>query len=285
MSLSKTLLSDRLANGNAGDFMVMAEFQTAGRGRLDRRWSAAPGTSILLTVVLVDPLADVRVGADDDVSPGLLLMGPLIGLSARSAISTNLGVDLALKWPNDLVTVTSGSVLEGRPAAPPDMPAAPPDMKVGGLLSEAVWPQATSGSSRGRPSVLVGIGINIDPAAVPPEASEVATALGALVDLESDPRLDVVAAIAQASADRLGRPSTVGLSAIRDEWVARCSTLGRRVHVQVPSADGEIVTLSGFATSISASGALCVRLDTGEEREFAVGDIVHARPERDDYGA
>ena len=96
MSLSKTLLSDRLATGDAGDFMVMAEFQTAGRGRLDRRWSAAPGTSILLTVVLVDPLADVRVGADDDVSPGLLLMGPLIGLSARSAISTNLGVDLAL---------------------------------------------------------------------------------------------------------------------------------------------------------------------------------------------
>jgi BirA family biotin operon repressor/biotin-[acetyl-CoA-carboxylase] ligase len=89
--------------------IVVADHQTAGRGRHDRRWEAPPGTALLVSFVLAPR--------------------PLLSLAAGVAAAEACGVDVRLKWPNDLL-------LDGR--------------KLGGILVEATSAKA-----------IVGIGINL----------------------------------------------------------------------------------------------------------------------------
>jgi BirA family biotin operon repressor/biotin-[acetyl-CoA-carboxylase] ligase len=71
--------------------VLAAKHQTAGRGRLDRRWDAPPGTNLLASVLFRDVPAD----------PGELLRR--IALAAADACATVAGVEVTLKWPNDLM--------------------------------------------------------------------------------------------------------------------------------------------------------------------------------------
>jgi BirA family biotin operon repressor/biotin-[acetyl-CoA-carboxylase] ligase len=81
------------ARGGAEDgLVVVAEHQTAGRGRLDRRWEAPPGSSLLVSVLLRHP------GSADS---SLVVMAA--GLALTEAVETVAGVTPGLKWPNDLV--------------------------------------------------------------------------------------------------------------------------------------------------------------------------------------
>jgi BirA family biotin operon repressor/biotin-[acetyl-CoA-carboxylase] ligase len=103
--------------------VAVADFQTSGRGRMDRRW-VAPARSSLLCSILLTP------GLEPDQ---LQLVVALVALSARSALARLSGLRVALKWPNDLVV--GGD-------------------KVAGLLAEIV--------SRGHElRVVVGIGVNL----------------------------------------------------------------------------------------------------------------------------
>ncbi len=87
--------------------LVTASFQTAGRGRQGRRWSAPPGSSVLASLVLRSP-------------PPLL---PL--LAARGRLRRRAGASALIKWPNDVVLATrrsraalaklAGILIEGRP--------------------------------------------------------------------------------------------------------------------------------------------------------------------------
>jgi BirA family biotin operon repressor/biotin-[acetyl-CoA-carboxylase] ligase len=90
--LAQELVADGLADG----IVVVADHQTAGRGRLDRRWEAPPGTSLLVSVV-VDP------------APALAPLS--IGLASSHACEDVAGVRPLLKWPNDLVV--EGAKLAG----------------------------------------------------------------------------------------------------------------------------------------------------------------------------
>ena len=94
-----------LAEGGAPHgTVVLAEAQTAGRGRLDRRWDSAPGENLLVSLVL-RPLGPPRDA-------------PLLTLGAAAGLA--LALDLRVKWPNDLVT--------------------PDGQKVGGILAEMEGP-------------------------------------------------------------------------------------------------------------------------------------------------
>jgi BirA family biotin operon repressor/biotin-[acetyl-CoA-carboxylase] ligase len=103
--------------------VALADFQTAGRGRMDRSWVSPPRSSLLCSILLRPALA----------SDQLQLVVALVALSARSAIERLSGLRTALKWPNDLVVGAD---------------------KVAGLLAEIV-PQGTE------LSVVVGIGVNL----------------------------------------------------------------------------------------------------------------------------
>lgn len=119
-------LVDRAAKGAAAEGAVLvAEEQSAGRGRLDRRWTA-PARSGLFFSVLLDP-AEVPLARW-----GWLPL--LTGVAVATGLSRAAGVDTALKWPNDLLVTVDGA-----------------ERKTGGILAERA----------GDRGVVVGIGINV----------------------------------------------------------------------------------------------------------------------------
>src|SRR5580704_16640615 len=120
---TNTYVRDRAREGAPAGLVAVADFQSAGRGRLDRHWESPPGASLLCSILL-----------RPDLSPDQLqLVVACVALSARSALVRLSGVRPALKWPNDLIVG---------------------DAKIAGLLAEIV-------SVDERLAVVVGIGVNL----------------------------------------------------------------------------------------------------------------------------
>ncbi len=120
---TNTWLSQRALEGAPEGLVAVADFQSAGRGRLDRRWESAPGASLLCSILL-----------RPDVAPDQLqLVVAAVALAARAALVRLSGVRPALKWPNDLIVG---------------------EAKIAGLLAEIVAVDE-------RLAVVVGIGVNL----------------------------------------------------------------------------------------------------------------------------
>jgi BirA family biotin operon repressor/biotin-[acetyl-CoA-carboxylase] ligase len=248
-STNRWLLDE--ARGGAPDgLVVVADHQTAGRGRRGRTWVAPPGSSLLVSV-LVRPAVDGE-GADGEMvdSEGVdgetfdgaraQLVTMAAGLALADAVMTAAGVQASLKWPNDLVVG---------------------DRKLAGLLAEAdvsadgqVW------------AIVIGAGCNVDWPDVPAELAEIATAC----NLEAGRPVgrDVVL---DAFLDGLGA-RLASLDDVADEYRTRLSTLGRRVRVDL--GDRAVV---GLATDLDPTGALVVTPDGGAPLTIAAGDVVHLR--------
>jgi BirA family biotin operon repressor/biotin-[acetyl-CoA-carboxylase] ligase len=131
--------------GHAGEpegVVVLAEEQTAGRGRAGRAWHSERATGIYVTLLLRPKLAPMQ-------APLLTMMA---GLSARAAIQAQTGVAVDLKWPNDLL-------IGGK--------------KVGGILTEM---HAEPAMVR---FIIVGVGLNVNQERFPAELSATATSLRA----------------------------------------------------------------------------------------------------------
>ncbi len=215
-----------LARSGAGPGRVLwAGYQTAGRGRLGRTWEAPPGSSLLASILL--PVEDVP-----------FLVMARVALAAADACARLSGLEVTLKWPNDLLVG---------------------DRKLAGLLAE---------TEAGSPTVVVGIGCNLGwpPAARPPDLAD---QVAALSDGPSGPPGPSVLldALLDGLTGWLLRPEGEVLNAYR----ARCATLGHPVEVQL--AEG---TLAGRAAGITATGALEVATTTGA-RVVHAGDVVHVR--------
>jgi len=141
----KTDSTNRVAMelGYAGEpegTVVMAEAQTAGRGRSGRSWHSEKGVGLYFTVLLRPKLAPAQAP----------LLTMLAGVSAHTAIAAQMGVVPELKWPNDLL-------LNGK--------------KLGGILTEM---HAEPNVVR---FVIVGIGINVNQEKFPPELAGIATSI------------------------------------------------------------------------------------------------------------
>ncbi len=203
--------------------MLVADHQSAGRGRLDRVWVAPPGSALTFSVLLAPERVPVARW------PWLPL---LVGIAVAEGVRRVAKVDCRLKWPND--------VLVG-------------DRKLAGILVERI--ERTSGAV-----AVVGVGLNVslteDELPVPTATSlvlEGAATTDRTVILREVLR-SLEALVLQWQAD-LGDP-TGGLV---DSYVRRCSTLGREVRVDLPS--GEQVL--GEATGIDTDGRLEVRTPEG----------------------
>ncbi len=231
------------ARAGAGEQTLVADVQDAGRGRLERHWTAPAGASLLMSVLVRPPFPE----------RGAHLLGSAMGLAALQSLEHLTGLRLGLKWPNDLVA----------PGAGPDGA----DAKLGGLLSEL-------GTGEGGDAVVVGIGVNLAWADVGFPAELVATAtsvdlLGAHVARDDL----VVELLTRFDSWCSGLDTAAGCEALLAQYSARCVTLGRRVRVELPV--GELV---GTAAALDPSGALVVRSDEGVEHVVTVGDVVHLRP-------
>lgn len=239
-------------DGAPEGIVVVADHQSAGRGRAGRTWTAPPGSSLMCTLLLRPPPAVA----------GLVTLA--LAVAAAEAVDRVAGFAPGVKWPNDLVVERADGTTR----------------KLAGILAEAEWPAgATASAGPGtagpgeRATLAVGIGLNVTwPAELPEELAGIATAINHVTDrpVTRDAVLDALLGAFAPHYDALvaGR-----VDAVLDAWRARSTTLGRRVRVDLGSR--EVV---GSAVDIDGDGHLLVDEDSGERRTLAVGDVVHLRP-------
>lgn len=219
---------------------VIAESQTAGRGRLGRQWHSPPGLNLYGSIVLRPELPLTSV-------PQLALV---IGLGAADAIAAETGMRPGLKWPNDVQ-------LGGK--------------KVVGILTEM------EAEVERVLHVIAGIGVNVNaPAdAFPPELAATATSLALACGRRID-RAAFVGRLLAALEARYDRFLAAGFAAMRQDWDSYCALTGRDVRVSAPGGlvagrvrglgdDGALVVEEpGGALHRVVAGEVTLRHDVGD---------------------
>jgi BirA family biotin operon repressor/biotin-[acetyl-CoA-carboxylase] ligase len=181
-------------NGEPEGSIVLAEEQTAGRGRAGHSWHSQRGTGIYVTLLLRPKLAPVQ-------APLLTMMA---GLSAQRAIQAQTGLTVDLKWPNDLM-------IGGK--------------KVGGILTEM---HAEPSQVR---FVIVGIGLNVNQEKFPEELKHIATSLRAETGREQS-RLGLLARLLREFESDYNRFLNEGAAQVIERFTAVSSYAhGKRVQV------------------------------------------------------
>jgi BirA family biotin operon repressor/biotin-[acetyl-CoA-carboxylase] ligase len=216
----------RVRPGTEG-LVVVADEQTAGRGRRGHTWFSPPGSGLYVSVVLAPSTAS-------DAARAMTLLTLAAGVALAEGIEHASGLAVDLKWPNDLQVSRR---------------------KLGGVLAES------SGAGTASETVVVGYGLNVRSAALPPELRDRATSLeselGRVID-RHDLLAETLAALSRRYEDLLaGR-----FDAILDAWRRRA-----------PAASGARVTwttnagaASGVTAGIDDLGALLVRVGDRTER-------------------
>lgn len=204
--------------------VVVARTQTAGRGRMGREWVSPPGG--LWFSVILRPIA-----APHDVP----LLGLAAGVAASRGIERACGVQVGLRWPNDLIVARK---------------------KVGGILAEA-GPEIRW--------VVVGVGVNADPE--PDLLPEGATSLSAVVGEPVD-RAALLRAILTEIETWYEAFRGEDRATILRQWRERSTTLGKRVRVYLPSG-----TYQGVAEALDEDGALILRLPDGRTKRIIAGEV------------
>ncbi|MFC9547412.1 biotin--[acetyl-CoA-carboxylase] ligase [Streptomyces sp. NPDC056956] len=238
---TNTDLVARAADGTADEGTVLvAEEQTAARGRLDRQWTAPPRSGLFFSVLLRPAEVPVHHW-------GWLPL--LTGVAVATGLSRAAGVDTALKWPNDLL-VTVGDQ----------------ERKAGGILAERA----------GDDAVVIGVGVNVTLRAgeLPvPQAGSLT--LAAAVSTDRDPLLR---GVLRSLEDWYGRWRGAGGDAaacgLQETYAAGCATLGRMVRAELPG-DRSVV---GEAMAVDGDGRLVLATGAGLQEPVGAGDIVHLRP-------
>lgn len=226
-------LVDRLARDGVGEgTVVFAESQTAGRGRLGRRWFSPPGRGLWFSVLLRPSLRPQSATQ----------LTVLSAVAVARGIERETGLHPGIKWPNDIVFGTR---------------------KCGGILLEL-----SAELDRIRHVVLgIGIDVNVASEEFPVELQDSATSLQQQSGRRWDRTALAVAILRELDAayDRLRRGD---FHEVSDEWVRRCTTLGRGVRIQMA---GRIV--AGTAEALDEEGALLVRTTHGRLERIIGGDV------------
>jgi BirA family biotin operon repressor/biotin-[acetyl-CoA-carboxylase] ligase len=174
--------------------VVLAEAQTAGRGRLDRAWHSVPESGLYLSIVLRPKIAP-------SAAP---LMTLLAAVAVHDAIENVGGVSVDIKWPNDLL-------VDGK--------------KVCGILA-----QLRADTDRVH-ALVVGIGVNVNHAAFPDDLAQRATSL-MLASGRAQSRLEILVEILGEFERRLDVYAKEGPSSIIDAWMERSPFAnGHRIRI------------------------------------------------------
>jgi BirA family biotin operon repressor/biotin-[acetyl-CoA-carboxylase] ligase len=214
--------------------VCIAEYQTAGRGRRGRRWRTPLGAGLCLSAAWQFA----------DTPPGLSALTLAVGVAARRAVAAVTEVDIALKWPNDLVW---------------------DERKLGGILLEL------TAEAHGGCHVVAGIGLNVE---LPPKllytlsdwprgAVDLATATGV-----APSRTALAAALVGELAELFAGYAAQGFQPYRADWRAADFLRGRRVTL-----DDAAGSVSGTALGIEADGALLIETAGGTRRRVTAGDV------------
>ncbi len=225
------------ARGAPEGLLVVADEQTAGRGRLGRGWWAPPGGALLTSLLFRPSLPASRAQQ----------LTMLCALAGAEAVEAGTGLKANLKWPNDLVLPERGS-------GGADWP------KLAGVLTETGF----IGDRLSFAVVGMGLNVNMD-LSQGPELLIPATSLMSELGRPAD-RLSLLRAYLERVAGRYAQLKQ-GHSP-HQEWAERLVTLGRRVSLRV----GER-RLEGYAEGVGEDGALLLRTPDGALHRFHAADV------------
>ena len=217
----------QLARKGCADFTtVIAGRQTRGRGRLNRQWFSDEG-GLYFTVVLrpdLPPVLSFRVSF-------------LASLTLARTLNEMFGVDVRVKWPNDLLV---------------------DERKICGMLSEL----EAEADQVAFINVGIGINVNNDPSGIEPAATSLKAILGRKVSIK-----DIVARYLDAFEQRM---QTTPYDRVIEEWKGYTVTLNREVRV-VTTRD----VFSGRAVDVDDNGALVLKCADGSVQKILYGDCFH----------
>ena len=222
MDVAAAMVVDGAAHGT----VIVADHQTAGRGRRGRSWESPPGAGLYFSYISRPSVA---------ANASLSLLTLAAGVGVRNGVRAATGLAAHLKWPND--------VLAGR-------------RKLGGILAEG-----TGIGSAGQ-AVVIGVGVNVRASAYPPDVAVRATSLegelGRAVDrielfVEILAALsDCLAVLAQSPGDILGqwRAAAPSAQGSHVEWD------GRRGITAGVDEDGALLVQTGHGIERVIAGEL-----------------------------
>jgi BirA family biotin operon repressor/biotin-[acetyl-CoA-carboxylase] ligase len=222
--------------GRAEGTVVVADAQTAGRGRLGRTWFSPPLSGLYVSVILDPSRGPAGASVEQAVTRTRALLTLTAGVALAEGIQTATGLGPDIKWPNDLLI---GS------------------RKVAGILAEGVTGDL----------VVLGYGINVGPMSYPPELTNRATSLEVELGRPID-RASLFVETLAALARRYDDLGTGRYDAILDDWRRRApGSTGRRVSWDTPSG-----VRCGITSGIDDRGALLVTV--GDRVEHLVAGEV-----------
>ena len=221
-------------------FTLTTEFQTQGRGRLDRKWQAAPGSSVMASVLL-------RPSFQEPIGIGWLSL--MMAEAIRTALA-KLGVASKIKWPNDVLA---------------------DELKISGVLAEA---------NSDLSAVVVGFGINVNQSAQElPSSSATSLFESGASSLDRDELLSqTLSSFKHLYLDLVGAGGDAVASGLRASILKSSATIGELVEISFPDGTssvgeaididpaGRLLVLSNSKTlSVSAGDVLHLRTARREE--------------------
>ena len=218
--------------GCAEGTVVCAEHQTKGRGRLARSWVSPKAKGIYLSVVLRPKLPPTEVAK----------LTLLSAVAVAEAIRVHSGLDVFIKWPNDLL-------IKNR--------------KVVGILTEL-----NAETDRVK-FIVIGIGVNVNAALS--QLPEGATSLKAEADKDFS-RVELIREILRQTEMWYLKFQKEGFGAIAQRWRQSNATLNKRIRITEPKGFSE-----GQALDIENDGGLLIRMDSGVVVKKLVGDVTIIR--------
>ena len=227
---STNLWIKRLAKEGASEgTLALAEFQSAGRGRLGRSWEVPEGTSVMMSILL-------RPKFEPQYAPTLTLV---MGMAVAKAVK-NLGFDVSIKWPNDVVVSHK---------------------KICGILTEM-------GVRDGKIDyAVIGVGINVNIREFPAEMEDKATSLYLESGREFD-RSQIPGLVMEAFENYYEKfAATCNLSGLKAEYESILANYNQPVRVLAKEP------YEGIARGITDSGELLVEKTDGTVVEVSAGEV------------
>lgn len=222
----------RSENGAGNGLLVITDSQTSGKGRRGREWKTPECTNVAMSYLLKPDFIP-------DIAPMLTLV---MAMAAAKGIAEVTGLDVKIKWPNDIV-------INGK--------------KVVGILTEMALEEDTISY------VIIGTGINVNTTEFPEEISKTATSLYIEAGNKKISRAKIAAASALAFEEYYAKfQETEDLSALEDEYNAICVNVGRRVRVLDPKGEYE-----ADSKGINSKGELMVTKDDGTSVNVYAGEV------------
>ena len=227
---STNLWIKRLAKEGAPEgTLAVAEFQSAGRGRLGRSWEVPEGTSVMMSILL-------RPEFEPQYAPTLTLV---MGMAVAKAVK-NLGFDVSIKWPNDVVVSHK---------------------KICGILTEM-------GVRDGKIDyAVIGVGINVNIREFPEEMADKATSLYLEAGQEFD-RSRIPGLVMEAFEEYYEKfAATCDLSGLKDEYESILANYNQPVRVLAKEP------YEGIARGITDGGELLVEKADGTMAIVSAGEV------------